>query len=71
MIAESLIGLPLEAALAACAREGLAPQVEETIAPRERDKAPLGTPRVIAVRGECLIVAYFNDGDPKEPHAAE
>lgn len=71
MIPDHLIGQPLKAALAACAAEGIVPQVLETRAPRDRLQPPIGTPRIIAVRGECLLVAYFRDGQPEEMHAAE
>ena len=37
----------------------------------ERQADPRFTPRVIAVREDTLIAAYFCDGDPKLPDREE
>ena len=71
MIPVNLVGLPLPDVLDACEKQGIQVQVMYTRAPRERAQPPIGTPRVIAIRGECLIVAYFRDGDPEGTHAPE
>ena len=61
-------GLPLEQALAVCCSMDWTPQVIFT---GERQADPRFTPRVIAVREDTLIAAYFCDGDPKLPDREE
>ena len=66
---ESLLGLPLEAALQRVAEAGLQAEVVESCAPR-RTEIPAGTLRVIRVQmGEAglrLTVSAFMDGNPRK-----
>ena len=73
---ESLLGLPLETALAAARAWGVEPKVLVTCAPRRKGEEDTGmregTLRVIRVRegkapdGCELTVSAFQDGDPKK-----
>ena len=57
------LGLPLSQALALCRAWGMEPAVIYT---GERAAESDLTPRVIALRENALIAAYFRDGDPRE-----
>ncbi|MBE5811773.1 MAG: hypothetical protein E7318_12695 [Clostridiales bacterium] len=67
---ESLLGLPLETALAAARAWGMEPKVLVTCAPRRKGEedtgAREGTLRVIRVREGELTVSAFQDGDPRK-----
>ena len=60
------LGLPLAQALAFCRARGEEPQIIYT---GERAAREDLTPRVIAVRGQTLVVSLFRDGDPGEGEA--
>jgi len=63
------LGLKLSAALEAYQNSGLQPVVRYTCAPVKSgmaDDKKRRTPRVIAVRGNLLIVSWFPDGPPDE-----
>ncbi len=64
MNADLVIGRPLPQALEALAREGISPAVMYTLDPLDRRGTEGKTPRVVAVRGETLVVAYFADSSP-------
>lgn len=61
--AEKCIGLPLEQALSVCRDRGWDMDIVYT---GERAAGEGLTPRVIALQGNALVVAYFRDGDPSE-----
>ena len=61
--AEKCIGLPLEKALSVCRARGWDLDIVYT---GERAAEEGLTPRVIALQGDALIVAFFRDGDPSE-----
>lgn len=65
----SLLGLPLEKAVAVCRTWGCEPQVTVTRAPRRRGEEDTlcegGTLRVIRARENELTVSAFRDGDPQ------
>ena len=67
---ESLLGLPLETALAAARAWGVEPKVLVTCAPRRKgdeSAAPReGTLRVIRAREGELTVSAFQDGEPRK-----
>ena len=60
---QNCLGLPLEQALAVCAALGRTPQIIYT---GERTAGDGLTPRVIALRENALVAAYFRDGEPAE-----
>ena len=66
---ESLLGLPLEKALAIARTWGCEPRVLITCAPRRKGEEETGlregTLRVIRVRENELTVSAFQDGAPK------
>lgn len=63
MTLSSLLGLPLEAALAELKRAGIGPVKLQYTAPLKLNRAREGAPRVIAVRdsGRLLVVSNFQD----------
>ena len=61
-LAKSCRGLPLSQALALLSAAGRTPDVKFT---GERAAGEDLTPRVLVVRGNTVIAAYFRDGDPK------
>ncbi len=67
---ETLLGLPLEEALAAARASGFEPRVLVTHAPRRKGEEAAvlrqGTLRVIRVREGELTVSAFPDGEPKK-----
>ena len=67
---ESLLGLPLETALAAARAWGVEPKVLVTCAPRRKGEEDTGmregTLRVIRAREGELTVSAFQDGDPRK-----
>ena len=67
---ESLLGLPLETALAAARAWGVEPKVLVTCAPRRKGEEDTGmregTLRVIRAREGELTVSSFQDGDPRK-----
>ena len=67
---ESLLGLPLETALAAARAWGMEPKVLVTCAPRRKGEESAepreGTLRVIRAREGELTVSAFQDGDPRK-----
>ncbi len=67
---ESLLGLPLETALAAARAWDVEPKVLVTCAPRRKGEEDTGmregTLRVIRAREGELTVSAFQDGDPRK-----
>ena len=67
---ESLLGLPLETALAIARTWGADPKVLITCAPRRKGEedavAREGTLRVIRARAMELTVSAFQDGEPRK-----
>ena len=67
---ESLLGLPLDAALAAARAWGVEPKVLVTCAPHRKGEESAepreGTMRVIRAREGELTVSVFQDGDPRK-----
>ena len=67
---QSLLGLPLETALAAARAWGCEPKVLVTCAPRRTGEEDTtvreGTMRVIRAREMELTVSAFPDGDPRK-----
>ena|GEM_PF-2189912 len=61
-LAKSCLGLPLAQALELFSAAGRTPDIKFT---GERAAGENLTPRVLVVRGNTLIAAYFRDGDPK------
>lgn len=70
MTTQQCIGWPLDAAEQALKDHGLPYQVRWTRSGRQGCDDPHRTPRVLAVRGNVLIVASFWD-QLKEQHDAE
>ncbi len=64
MSADAVIGRPLQQALDILRLEGFQPVIVYTRAPAARD-TQRRTPRVVAVREDTLVVAFFADGAPK------
>ena len=62
---DNIIGLPLDTALLVCAEKGFSPQVIITRSPKDSQSAEHRAPRVIAIRGDSLIVAYFSTLEPE------
>lgn len=65
MTQNNVIGLPLDKVLQIYADKGLSPQVITTRSPRDTQSAEHRAPRVIAIRGDSLIVAYFSTQEPE------
>ena len=65
MIQDNIIGLPLDTALQIYADKGLTPQVIFTRSPKDNPSAEHRAPRVIAIRGDSLIVAFFSTLEPE------
>lgn len=63
-ISDACLGLPLGQALSLCKQAGMMPQVVYT---GERSAQDEYTARVVAVRGDTLIVSLFKDHDPRQP----
>ena len=63
-ISDACLGLPLGQALSLCMENGISPDVIYT---GERNEQEGLTKRVIAVRGNSLIVSLFRDNDPCLP----
>ena len=63
-ISDACLGLPLGQALSLCNEENVSLRVVYT---GERSEDPSYTARVVAVRGDTLIVSLFKDGDPRRP----
>ena len=67
---ESLLGLPLDVAMARVRAAGVEPVVQETCAPRRNPVEGAVTLRVIRVtageNGPCLTVSAFMDGAPRK-----
>ena len=67
---QSLLGLPLETALATARAWGMEPKVLVTCAPRRKGEEATavreGTMRVIRAREGELTVSVFPDGDPRK-----
>lgn len=61
-LAKSCLGLPLAQALELFSAAGRTPDIKFT---GERAAGEDLTPRVLVVRGNTVIAAYFRDGDPK------
>lgn len=62
-ISDACLGLPLGQALSMCKQAGMAPQV---LCTGERQQAEGLTARVVAVRGDTLVVSLFRDSDPRQ-----
>ncbi|MBQ4552331.1 MAG: hypothetical protein IJA59_05225 [Clostridia bacterium] len=63
-ISDACLGLPLGQALSLCEQRGITAQVIYT---GERCEQKDYTARVVAVRGDTLIVSLFKDHDPRQP----
>ena len=61
-LAKNCLGLPLAQALELFSAAGRTPDIKFT---GERAAGEDLTPRVLVVRGNTVIAAWFRDGDPK------
>ncbi|NLC33568.1 MAG: hypothetical protein GX781_09785 [Clostridiales bacterium] len=65
MIHDNIIGHPLDEVLQMYSSKGLFPKVITTRSPKETLSAEHRAPRVIAIRGDYLIAAYFSTREPE------